>query len=136
MRAYAHFAERGLLHGHDVDDWLEAERELRSGPERTARKHHAELGPFLVQLFGSRPNAPPTFRDAGMDLSGYREFASFCAIERLPALCDVWRSRVSVSGSSPTRPAASSGGGEPVSSGGYFPRSSVSSSAGFPLVRP
>ena len=27
--AYAKFCERGGEHGHDVDDWLEAEREVR-----------------------------------------------------------------------------------------------------------
>jgi Protein of unknown function (DUF2934) len=30
-RAYEIFEERGRLHGHDLDDWLQAERELR-GP--------------------------------------------------------------------------------------------------------
>ena len=28
-RAYARFTERGCEHGHDVEDWLEAEAELR-----------------------------------------------------------------------------------------------------------
>jgi hypothetical protein len=28
MRAYARFAARGFQHGHDVEDWLAAEREL------------------------------------------------------------------------------------------------------------
>jgi hypothetical protein len=28
-RAYERFLERGAEHGHDLDDWLEAERELR-----------------------------------------------------------------------------------------------------------
>ena len=45
-----------------------------------------------VQPFGSRPNAPSTFLEAGIDLSGYRDWASFCAIEQLPVLCDVCRS--------------------------------------------
>ncbi len=27
-RAYEHFAARGFQHGHDVEDWLVAEREL------------------------------------------------------------------------------------------------------------
>ena len=40
------------------------------------------------------------------------------ALDRLPALCDVCRSVLSVRGSSPTRPAASSGSGDPVSTGG------------------
>ncbi|TMJ71995.1 MAG: DUF2934 domain-containing protein [Alphaproteobacteria bacterium] len=28
-RAYEIFEQRGRLHGHDLDDWLQAERELR-----------------------------------------------------------------------------------------------------------
>jgi len=28
MRAYERFVERGYQHGHDVEDWLTAEREL------------------------------------------------------------------------------------------------------------
>ena len=31
LRAYQIFLERGCEHGHDVDDWLQAEREIRSG---------------------------------------------------------------------------------------------------------
>jgi len=27
-RAYGRFLEHGAQHGHDIDDWLEAEREL------------------------------------------------------------------------------------------------------------
>jgi hypothetical protein len=33
-RAYQRFADRGWEHGHDLDDWLEAERELFSGEEQ------------------------------------------------------------------------------------------------------
>ncbi len=29
-RAYFRFLDRGGQHGHDVDDWLKAEREVRS----------------------------------------------------------------------------------------------------------
>ena len=32
-RAYQRFEERGYEHGRDMDDWLEAERELRSGEQ-------------------------------------------------------------------------------------------------------
>lgn len=32
-RAYDHYLGRGCEHGHDVDDWLQAERELQSDPE-------------------------------------------------------------------------------------------------------
>jgi Protein of unknown function (DUF2934) len=37
MRAYEKWCERGCMHGHDVEDWYEAEAELRreqthSGP--------------------------------------------------------------------------------------------------------
>jgi hypothetical protein len=31
LRAYRRFEERGGVHGRDVDDWLEAERDLRDG---------------------------------------------------------------------------------------------------------
>lgn len=30
-RAYALYAQRGGEHGHDMDDWLEAERQLLNG---------------------------------------------------------------------------------------------------------
>ena len=30
-RAYEHYLARGGEHGHDVDDWLRAERELSDG---------------------------------------------------------------------------------------------------------
>jgi hypothetical protein len=33
-RAYQRFEDRGREHGHDLDDWLEAERELISGEEQ------------------------------------------------------------------------------------------------------
>jgi hypothetical protein len=33
-RAYALYVGRGGDHGHDLDDWLRAERELRNDPER------------------------------------------------------------------------------------------------------
>jgi DUF2934 family protein len=32
-RAFAIFCERGCQHGHDLDDWLQAERELRGSVE-------------------------------------------------------------------------------------------------------
>ena len=35
-RAYELFEQRGGEHGHDVDDWLQAERELRSVLSSTA----------------------------------------------------------------------------------------------------
>jgi hypothetical protein len=34
-RAFEMFCERGCRHGHDLDDWLQAEREL-TGPVTTA----------------------------------------------------------------------------------------------------
>ncbi len=33
-RAYDLFLARGCKHGHDLDDWLEAERELNRAPAR------------------------------------------------------------------------------------------------------
>jgi hypothetical protein len=32
--AYQRFEDRGFEHGHDLEDWLEAERELLSGEEQ------------------------------------------------------------------------------------------------------
>jgi hypothetical protein len=32
-RAFEIFCERGCEHGHDLDDWLQAERELRGSVE-------------------------------------------------------------------------------------------------------
>lgn len=34
-RAYRRYEERGFEHGHDVEDWLEAEREAREARSRT-----------------------------------------------------------------------------------------------------
>ncbi len=35
-RAFAIYRARGYRHGHDVDDWLQAERELREAARSTA----------------------------------------------------------------------------------------------------
>ena len=37
-RAYDLFLARGCEHGHDLDDWLQAERELRGAPSATTRR--------------------------------------------------------------------------------------------------
>ena len=37
-RAYAIFLARGGMHGHDVDDWLRAERELSAADAPMARR--------------------------------------------------------------------------------------------------
>jgi hypothetical protein len=31
VRAYRRYLERGGSHGHDVDDWIQAEKELKTG---------------------------------------------------------------------------------------------------------
>lgn len=35
-RAFELYCARGCEHGHDVDDWLQAERELQGAPSSTA----------------------------------------------------------------------------------------------------
>ena len=35
-RAYERFEERGQEHGHDQEDWFEAERDVRADRERSA----------------------------------------------------------------------------------------------------
>jgi hypothetical protein len=37
QRAYERFRARGGEHGHDQEDWFEAERELSQGPDRDER---------------------------------------------------------------------------------------------------
>ena len=37
-RAYGLFLARGCEHGHDLDDWLQAERELRGTPNATPQR--------------------------------------------------------------------------------------------------
>ena len=36
-RAFELFLERGAVHGHDLDDWLSAERQLSATPGRKTR---------------------------------------------------------------------------------------------------
>ena len=40
QRAYRRFEERGYQHGHDVDDWLQAERDARQ-PTREQKNRPA-----------------------------------------------------------------------------------------------
>ena len=37
LRAFELFLARGGVHGHDLDDWFTAERQLRSAPARKKR---------------------------------------------------------------------------------------------------
>jgi hypothetical protein len=50
-RAYELFLERGAQHGHDLDDWLQAERELldaaRSGHSLTIEPTDESARPLL-----------------------------------------------------------------------------------------
>jgi Protein of unknown function (DUF2934) len=42
-RAFALYTARGGEHGHDVDDWLRAEQELRAAPEAPKRRPGRKL---------------------------------------------------------------------------------------------
>ena len=42
-RAYESFVERGSVHGHELDDWLNAERELIIKPVPVVRAHGADI---------------------------------------------------------------------------------------------
>ena len=37
VRAFSYYCERGFQHGADLEDWLRAERELRTAPKAGAR---------------------------------------------------------------------------------------------------
>jgi hypothetical protein len=39
--AYAIYLARGAQHGHDLDDWFEAERRLSAGPQTRLHQHDA-----------------------------------------------------------------------------------------------
>ena len=39
-RAFELFLERGAVHGHDLDDWLTAERQLGAKPAERKRAAH------------------------------------------------------------------------------------------------
>lgn len=45
LRAYEIYVTRGAFHGHDLDDWLQAERELVAGNKRAipAIRGHASV---------------------------------------------------------------------------------------------
>ena len=43
LRAYQIYFERGGAHGHDVDDWLQAERELSEKYANTSRMAKAAV---------------------------------------------------------------------------------------------
>jgi HSP20 family molecular chaperone IbpA len=42
-RAYENFVDRGALHGHDIDDWISAERELTIKPAAEVRAEGADV---------------------------------------------------------------------------------------------
>lgn len=43
VRAYEFFLQRGCTHGRDLDDWLQAERELlATSPKRAPRRRKAD----------------------------------------------------------------------------------------------
>ena len=48
-RAYELFLERGGGHGHDLDDWLQAERELLETARTREKKGSAEIAKNPIQ---------------------------------------------------------------------------------------
>jgi hypothetical protein len=57
-RAFERFVERGSGHGHDLEDWLQAERELLE--IRTAALDEHDVDPDAVEI--SQPEPAPTRR--------------------------------------------------------------------------
>jgi hypothetical protein len=56
-RAYTLYQRRGGEHGHDVDDWLQAERELREATRVPSRD--AEREGMLLYVVTTAPGADP-----------------------------------------------------------------------------
>ena len=49
VRAYEIFLKRGSQHGHSVEDWLQAERELMTGREQRRIARSLPLGLRLLE---------------------------------------------------------------------------------------
>ena len=49
-RAYYLFLARGCEHGHDLDDWLQAEREVRGTPSATTRRARTSTPKYLERM--------------------------------------------------------------------------------------
>jgi hypothetical protein len=45
IRAFALYCERGCQHGHDVEDWLQAERELQERAKSSAARQPTMAAP-------------------------------------------------------------------------------------------
>jgi hypothetical protein len=58
-RAYDLFVSRGSEHGHDVDDWLEAERQLASPGGRSRASRRITSAPRAAKTAG-RPRGRQT----------------------------------------------------------------------------
>ena len=49
VRAYEIYLERGGGHGHSLEDWLQAERELSAGPKQPRIARSLPLGLRLLE---------------------------------------------------------------------------------------
>ena len=47
-RAYELFEQRGSEHGHDFDDWLQAEAEVKGSPSSAILEQRTEPEPVLL----------------------------------------------------------------------------------------
>jgi hypothetical protein len=70
-RAYQRFIERGGEHGHDMDDWFDAERELHAqGPEETATPSHGDEVAAAPEPAPVAPRAAPKGRGSARTRKG------------------------------------------------------------------
>jgi hypothetical protein len=68
-RAYDNFVGRGAVHGHDIRDWLEAERELIVKPDVDVRFHGEDI---FVEMVLLRTQQSYMLRDFNPDYDGLR----------------------------------------------------------------
>jgi hypothetical protein len=57
-RAYDLFVSRGEQHGHDLEDWLEAERQLASAGARSRATHRITSVPRAAKTAGRSRRRP------------------------------------------------------------------------------
>ncbi len=89
-RAYEYFLDRGCQHGSDLDDWLEAEREILGAHSGAVEEtQHEYLVRFVLNGFGSRELQVIACPDHLVVRAGGSKATSAIQAIRCPASVDV-----------------------------------------------
>jgi HSP20 family molecular chaperone IbpA len=87
-RAYENFVVRGAVHGHDLDDWLEAERELILKPDLEVRIEREDVFVEVILPEIDLPNLTVHVAPRQLVISSDtdREGSQVCRVIDLPIL--------------------------------------------------